>query len=116
MYPIPEFLSDPEAKAAHDRIASANFRKHACPTTNNHPRGNANVSGNWHATTTSSIAPTTTRPCARFQKQFGRKIVATDSQMKCHNEQDTDKLLQLAKELDEAMQNEEREKARKRLA
>src|SRR5437773_10899103 len=35
MYPIPEFLSDPEAKAAYDRIASANFRKHACPTTPN---------------------------------------------------------------------------------
>ena len=32
-----------------------------------------------------------------------------------NGEQDTDKLLQLAKELDEAMQNEEREKVRKRL-
>ena len=31
-YPIPEFLADPEAKAAYDRIASANFTKHACPT------------------------------------------------------------------------------------
>jgi hypothetical protein len=30
-------------------------------------------------------------------------------------EQDTDKFLQLAKELDQAMQNEEREKVRKRL-
>jgi hypothetical protein len=32
-YPIPEFLSDPEAKAAYDRIASANFAKHACGAT-----------------------------------------------------------------------------------
>jgi hypothetical protein len=29
-YPIPELLSDPEAKNAYDRIASANFSKHAC--------------------------------------------------------------------------------------
>jgi hypothetical protein len=32
-YPIPELLTDPEAKAAYDRIASANFAKHACRTT-----------------------------------------------------------------------------------
>ena len=32
-YPIPELLADPEAKAAYDRIASANFRKHACRAT-----------------------------------------------------------------------------------
>ncbi|HEY3131020.1 MAG TPA: hypothetical protein VGL91_16315 [Acidobacteriota bacterium] len=31
------------------------------------------------------------------------------------NEQDTEKLLQLAKELDQAMQNEERDKVRQRL-
>ncbi len=37
-YPIPELLADPEAKAAYDRIASANFRKHACPTTPNEPK------------------------------------------------------------------------------
>jgi hypothetical protein len=30
IYPIPELLADPEAKAAYDRIASANFAKHAC--------------------------------------------------------------------------------------
>src|SRR5256885_17012817 len=29
-YPIPELLSDLEAKNAYDRIASANFSKHAC--------------------------------------------------------------------------------------
>jgi hypothetical protein len=29
-YPIPELLADPEAKAAYDRIASANFAKHSC--------------------------------------------------------------------------------------
>ena len=32
-YPIPELLADPEAKAAYDRIASANFTKHACRAT-----------------------------------------------------------------------------------
>jgi len=32
IYPIPELLADPEAKAAYDRIASANFAKHACAT------------------------------------------------------------------------------------
>jgi len=32
-YPIPELLADPEAKAAYDRIASANFAKHACNST-----------------------------------------------------------------------------------
>jgi len=39
-YPIPELLADPEAKAAYDRIAFANFRKHACratPEEQNHP-------------------------------------------------------------------------------
>ena len=29
-YPIPELLADPEAKKAYDRLASANFAKHAC--------------------------------------------------------------------------------------
>ena len=32
-YPIPELLADPEAKAAYDRIASANFAKHLCSAT-----------------------------------------------------------------------------------
>ena len=32
-YPIPELLADPEAKDAYDRIASANFAKHACGAT-----------------------------------------------------------------------------------
>jgi hypothetical protein len=32
-YPIPELLADPDAKAAYDRIASANVAKHACRAT-----------------------------------------------------------------------------------
>lgn len=29
-YPVPTFLSDPEAKRAYDRLASSKFREHAC--------------------------------------------------------------------------------------
>ena len=29
-YPLPTLLNDPEAKTAYDRLASANFREHAC--------------------------------------------------------------------------------------
>lgn len=29
-YPVPTFLSDPEAKRAYDRLAAAQFRDHVC--------------------------------------------------------------------------------------
>jgi hypothetical protein len=29
-YPVPTFLSDPEAKAAYDRLASSKFNEHIC--------------------------------------------------------------------------------------
>jgi hypothetical protein len=29
-YPVPTFLSDPEAKNAYDRLASSKFREHIC--------------------------------------------------------------------------------------
>src|SRR5882757_7549226 len=29
-YPVPTFLSDPEAKLAYDRLAGSKFREHAC--------------------------------------------------------------------------------------
>jgi len=29
-YPVPTFLSDPEAQRAYDRLAAAQFRDHAC--------------------------------------------------------------------------------------
>jgi|SRR5215469_6729733 len=31
-FPIPTLLTDPEAKSAYDRLASARFREHACTT------------------------------------------------------------------------------------
>lgn len=29
-YPVPTFLSDPEARKAYDRLAASNFREHVC--------------------------------------------------------------------------------------
>ncbi|HUM04452.1 MAG TPA: hypothetical protein VLT90_03265 [Terriglobales bacterium] len=29
-YPVPTFLSDPEARRAYDRLAAAQFREHSC--------------------------------------------------------------------------------------
>ncbi len=29
-YPVPTFLSDPEARSAYDRLASSKFREHVC--------------------------------------------------------------------------------------
>lgn len=29
-YPVPTFLSDPEAKSAYDRLATSKFREHVC--------------------------------------------------------------------------------------
>src|SRR2546428_6457917 len=37
-YPIPELLADPEAKAAYDRIASANFAKHTYRAISKEPK------------------------------------------------------------------------------
>ena len=45
-------------------------------SSNSHPRGNANVSGNWHATITSSIAPTTT-DLDMFIVQSGTSLAST---------------------------------------
>jgi len=45
-------------------------------SSNNRPRGNANVSGNWHATTTSSLAPTTT-DIDMFIVQSGTSLAST---------------------------------------
>ena len=42
-YPIPELLADPEAKAAYDRIASANFTKHACASKKQKPSQEGNM-------------------------------------------------------------------------
>jgi hypothetical protein len=31
-FPVPTFLTDPQAKEAYDRLASSRFREHACET------------------------------------------------------------------------------------
>jgi hypothetical protein len=45
-------------------------------SSNNRPLGNANVSGNWHATTTSSLAPTST-DLDMFIVQSGSSLAST---------------------------------------
>lgn len=40
-FPLPTLLSDPEARAAYDRLAAAKFRDHQCESSNLERRGPA---------------------------------------------------------------------------